>query len=183
MTSRSLLGVVAVVLVAGGAFLASRAWSRDAEHPASEAGGPNIQSGVQSAAPAGSSTPSSAKDASPPVPSASPESAVLDTAAVESLPEDQRLYMPDGSALPALNGATGLVRKQWWPGNRPWSPIKSKITTPDGVEWYVHEDGSRSTTRMVFRSDLGRKDAHVTFLSPGDPVPLLREDAPSKTAR
>jgi hypothetical protein len=33
------------------------------------------------------------------------------------------------------------------------------MRTIEGEEWYVHGDGSRTTTRYVFRADLGRFDA------------------------
>ena len=53
---------------------------------------------------------------------------------------------PDGSSAAALNGVTTEVALIW--NDRPYSPIKEKIVDR-GWEWYVHEDGSHSTVRMV----------------------------------
>lgn len=53
---------------------------------------------------------------------------------------------PDGSSAAALNGVTAEVQLVW--NDRPYSPIKQKIVDR-GWEWYVHEDGSHSTVRMV----------------------------------
>lgn len=62
-------------------------------------------------------------------------------------PPAAQVTFPDGSTLPALNGVTEPIVLQW--GNRPYSPVVAKIADEQGVEWYRHQDGSWSTTRMV----------------------------------
>ncbi|MCA8977642.1 MAG: hypothetical protein KDC98_23155, partial [Planctomycetes bacterium] len=51
-------------------------------------------------------------------------------------------------------------------------PVVALVVDADGWEWYEHADGTMSTTAMVFRSDLGRKDATSVVASPTPGVPL-----------
>jgi hypothetical protein len=82
------------------------------------------------------------------------------------------LLLPDGSSVPALNGAEGAPPLQrFWERDRPWSPIVGTERSDAGVDWYVHADGSRSTTEMKWRSDLGRLDALTRVAHPGDAPP------------
>ena len=57
---------------------------------------------------------------------------------------------PDGSRYPTLNGVTGPIKLNWT-SDRPYSPIVG--TMYDGelnqLYWYVHADGSYSTTAMM----------------------------------
>lgn len=57
---------------------------------------------------------------------------------------------PDGSHYPTLNGVTAPIKLNW-SSDRPYSPIVD--TMYDGelnqLYWYVHEDGSYSTTAML----------------------------------
>ena len=72
--------------------------------------------------------------------------------------------------MPALNGATGATRlAQFW-GPLPWSPIVAVERSSAGLDWFRHEDGSDSTTQMVWRKDLGRYDAMTRVAHPG-PAP------------
>lgn len=80
------------------------------------------------------------------------------------------LQLPDGSYVPALNGAVGAAPLARFWGNWPWSPITGTMRSDAGVDWYTHADGSRSTTEMKWRSDLGRMDAMTRVAHPG-PVP------------
>lgn len=87
------------------------------------------------------------------------------------LPRNRTLLLPDGTRVPALNGAVNASpMKDAWPSNVPWSPIVATERSDLGVDWYVHQDGSRSTTEMKWRSDLGREDA-VTRLARPAPTP------------
>ena len=56
---------------------------------------------------------------------------------------------PDGSSFPALNGVDEPV-KLIWTGGRPYSPIVGRMFDgpPNNLDWYVHADGSYSTTAM-----------------------------------
>lgn len=74
------------------------------------------------------------------------------------------LQLPDGDFVPALNGVRNPPRMEW-PNDRPFSPIIGRVRTTE-LEWYVHADGTRSTTQMSFRTDLGRFDAVTTVANP-----------------
>lgn len=91
------------------------------------------------------------------------------------IPEDQRLRMPDGSFVPTLNGVKNPAAIVW--GNQPYSPIVRKQIDPH-CEWYLHADGTYTTTVMTWRSDLGREDAVTLCLHPAKALPL--EGAPDE---
>ncbi|MEZ6036498.1 MAG: hypothetical protein R3F29_03385 [Planctomycetota bacterium] len=77
------------------------------------------------------------------------------------------LQLPDGTLVPALNGAVDAAPlKDYW-GPFPWSPIVGVERSSAGVDWYRHQDGSYSTTQMVWRSDLGREAAMTRVAHPG----------------
>jgi len=86
---------------------------------------------------------------------------------------DRQLELPDGTFVPTLNGATGALSlgKCW--GARPWSPIERIERSDLGIDWYVHADGTRTTTEMKWRDDLRRLDAMTRIAVPqGEPPPL-----------
>jgi len=92
---------------------------------------------------------------------------------VASVPEDVaipapkgRLGLPDGSWVPALNGAEGEhdLAKAWERG-RPFAPILDVVDGPY-CQFYRHADGTLSTTQMVWREDLGRDDVCVWVAHP-----------------
>ncbi|MEZ5964900.1 MAG: hypothetical protein R3F56_13755 [Planctomycetota bacterium] len=74
------------------------------------------------------------------------------------------LELPNGEFVPALNGVRGAPPMEW-PADRPFSPIIGRVRTTE-LEWYVHADGTRSTTQMSFRTDLSRFDAVTTLANP-----------------
>lgn len=80
------------------------------------------------------------------------------------------MTFPDGSTAPALNGVTEPVKLIW--NDRPYSPIKEKVVHA-GWEWYVHEDGSHSTVRMVDMNGVPAPFGLVA--SPTDALPTLDE--------
>ncbi|MFK7738680.1 MAG: hypothetical protein AB8H80_00045 [Planctomycetota bacterium] len=83
------------------------------------------------------------------------------------------LLLPDGSEVPTLNGATGAKPlADVWPKQRPWSPIVGVERSTLGVDWYVHADGTRTTTQMRWRADLGRDDAltRIAEVAPDQPA-------------
>lgn len=94
---------------------------------------------------------------------------------------DPRLWLPDGSSVPALNGAVDAPPlARGWDPTVPWAPIVG-VRTVDGVQWYVHADGTQSTTRMVMRPDLGRLDAVTSVAHPGHgPAPAVRKGVASR---
>ncbi|MFO1078123.1 MAG: hypothetical protein U1E73_10425 [Planctomycetota bacterium] len=123
---------------------------------------------VAPAAPSASQSPA-ARLAEPPVAPATGEVVVAPVTATAA----DRLDLPDGTSVALLNGTTGaLTLASFW-GARAWSPIVRIERTDAGVDWYVHADGTRSTTEMRWRSDLGRNDAMVRIAVPvADPPPI-----------
>ena len=81
------------------------------------------------------------------------------------------LVLPNGERVRALNGVRTEIRLLW-PAETPYSPITGITTQTDGVEWYVHADGSHSTTQMIYRSDLGRTTAMSMVANPRPALPL-----------
>ena len=86
------------------------------------------------------------------------------------------LLLPDGTTVPALNGAVGAVPlARAWSPHVPYSPIVGRERSDAGIDWYVHADGTRSTTEMKYRPDLGRPDAVTRVAHPGPaPPPAAR---------
>jgi hypothetical protein len=80
------------------------------------------------------------------------------------------LRMPDGSFVPPLNGVVNPPAAQW---TDPFSPIVGIRRSNDAgaIEWYVHADGTMTTTIMLFRHELGRTDATTKVAHPRTPVP------------
>lgn len=89
----------------------------------------------------------------------------------KKLPLTATFALPNGERMPVLNGAHGAPAMSW-PPNRPWSPIINKVTDPDGIEWYWHEDGSRTTTQNLFHTHLGRKAPVTNVFVPQKTVPM-----------
>ncbi|MHC5064974.1 MAG: hypothetical protein ACYTG5_13490 [Planctomycetota bacterium] len=85
------------------------------------------------------------------------------------------LRLPDGSFVPNLNGVSDQMVLNW-PERIPFSPIVGRVTDNFGIERYLHEDGSQSTTRMIYRKDLGRMDSMVMVSNPR-PVAAVRSAA------
>jgi hypothetical protein len=54
---------------------------------------------------------------------------------------------PDGSSKPALNKVAEEVKLNWGVGA--FTPVVSVEDGPGGWQWYVHQNGARSTTAMV----------------------------------
>ena len=54
---------------------------------------------------------------------------------------------PDGSSMPALNGVQTEVVIAW--GTKPFTRVVGTEDGPNGWKWYVHENGTRSTTVML----------------------------------
>src|SRR5690606_2404206 len=79
--------------------------------------------------------------------------------------------LPNGEYVRALNGAVDAPPMQW-PNDRPFSPIIGIERDTNGKDWWVHADNTKSTTEMVFRSDLGRHDAVTQVCNPTPALPL-----------
>jgi len=98
--------------------------------------------------------------------------AKVDKKKKRDLPKKFRLYFPDGTWLPALNGATNP--KPVYFRGRPYSPVVRKAYDPKFKRhWYVHADGSWSTTvPMNFR---GQKNTVTQVVHPTETQVLLDE--------
>jgi hypothetical protein len=88
--------------------------------------------------------------------------------------------LPDGQYVPSLNGAVDAAPMDW-PADRPYSPIVGRERDAKGFEWYVHGDGTKSTTVMTYRPELGRMDA-LTRIAHPTPAGRIVDDTqqPSK---
>ncbi len=84
----------------------------------------------------------------------------------------EKFLLPDGSYARSLNGIQNAPDLRW-PSDIPFSPIVDRVTEPNGDQWYVHDNGARSTTVMVYRSDLGKQVPVTRLAMPTDPVPVL----------
>ncbi|MCA8949496.1 MAG: hypothetical protein KDE27_08325 [Planctomycetes bacterium] len=115
--------------------------------------------------------------ADPPTPEVDPPATADDRPVGEGM-----LLLPDGGYVAPLNGVTNPPKLIW--DNPEWSPIV-RIEHNGELDWYVHADGSYSTTLWMWRKDLGRMDAVSYSLHPRDPVPtapLPPEGEPAETA-
>lgn len=89
-------------------------------------------------------------------------------------PASGSLLLPDGTYLPTLNGVDADL-KLTWPSHLPFSPVVGRVVDSQGIERYLHADGSQSTTQMIYRSDLGRADAAVLVSTPRPAAPLKQD--------
>lgn len=103
--------------------------------------------------------------------------AVALKAPVEEIAREDRFQLPDGSWAPALNGAKNPAPLDW-PPDIPYAPIVKRVTDPLGQDWYVHADGSKSTTVMTWREDLGRYDAVTNLANPTAAAPREQDLGP-----
>jgi len=101
-----------------------------------------------------------ALEAEPATAAAAPASAPVAEVTAPMVDRSHQLELPDGTFVAALNGATDAAPlQQFWGSQVPWSPIVGVERNDQGVDWYRHENGSYSTTQMVWRSDLKRHAA------------------------
>lgn len=124
-------------------------------------------------------TPQAAPDVPAPAPSNAPVMTYeAPTIVREPKPEerDRMFKLPNGEFVASLNGVRDAP-EMLWPKDIPYSPIVGRERDTHGQEWYVHADGSKSTNRMVFRSDLGRMDPITTVANPTAPLPMEPNEA------
>jgi hypothetical protein len=153
--SAKLFGIVFALMIVAAVWISYR------EQP---------RTGPAEGAPAGQAAEPAAKEAPPePVAAIAPDGA----APAPTAPKNE-LVLPTGEVVRPLNGVTGRV-DLGWPGDIPYSPIVRTHVDPDGREWYIHEDGSRSTTVMQYRKDLGREDPMSIVQNPTATVPNAPE--------
>lgn len=127
MSSHHILGAVGVVAMAAGGYLL---WPRGEQAPTITAPQPVAQ------APAAPKEP--AKPAIVPLPT--PQSA--------GIPVENCIHYPDGTVLPPLNGvkkAPQMLFHRLVPFAK---VVRKEFDRGTGLEWYIHENGVRSTTRL-----------------------------------
>jgi hypothetical protein len=73
----------------------------------------------------------------------------LPTPASAGIPEADCIAYPDGTKLPPLNGVKKAPQMVFNPRLMPFAKVVRKELDPrTGIEWYIHENGVRSTTRL-----------------------------------
>ena len=125
--------ITAVAAALTAALAAAAFGGGDDATPAPAASAATTGAAPQQQEPAPVAAPAAATPATPAAPAPKPE----------PKPDAVASY-PDGTRMPALNGATDSVQMPW-PPQRPWSPIVDKVVD-HGQEWYRHADGCWSTT-------------------------------------
>ncbi|HEX6813475.1 MAG TPA: hypothetical protein VF384_17785 [Planctomycetota bacterium] len=114
--------------------------------------------------------PASPPDATVPHEPAEPAVAPLPTPESAGVAAADCITYPDGSLLPPLNGvkkAPPMVFHR----RVPFSKVTGKERDRNGVEWYVHENGARSTTRLMWKN--GVQEAVSEISLPAEPKPLV----------
>lgn len=150
--NRIALGFLIVAVAAGGV-----AWSlRD--RPAEKAPAPAPQK-----APEKAPTPNAGAAAS----------VVMPIPDKKGVPPERLLRFPNGETAAPLNGIENPATCVW--GDVPWSPIVRRELN-NGIEWYVHADGTYTTTTTVWRSDSQRMEPVTLCHHPTTPAPLNGDD-------
>jgi hypothetical protein len=121
------------------------------------------------APPAGTPAKAAAPDAAPRSATAELPVATARPAATATAKAGGTVKFPDGSSMPALNGVVGEVVQQW--GSTKFSKVVGVEDGPGGWQWYVHENGARSTTAMIDMN--GVPQAMGVVAEPQQSLPLL----------
>lgn len=114
-----------------------------------------------------------------PIPRAEPPPAAAPVAVPlppVTTPEPGWITYPDGSRFPPLNGVTQAPKMVFHPQVSPYAKVVGRERDRNGREWYVHENGVRSTTYV---NSAGVSTYEVR--RPMDPRPIV--DDPPGTGR
>ncbi|MBK8974385.1 MAG: hypothetical protein IPM29_00515 [Planctomycetes bacterium] len=155
MRRTPLLGTLLIVAVAVAAFV----WWRQ-DRPASD--GP-----VTSPAAA---TPAAGQPPADPQPT--PRTATVPVPEPAREPVDGYIAFPDGTFLPPLNGVERAPRIVFHPRLVPFAKVVGIERDAQGRDWYVHENGVRSTTYL---DATGKAIGDV--MKPAEPKPMV-DDVP-----
>ena len=137
-----LLAVLGVLTVSLAAYLLLR----DPPSPATPGDRPPAN---QAPAEPGSGGPAPVQDEATASP-ASPAAPQPAPAAAKAAEHPDWIAFPDGSALPPLNGVA-KAPKLTWHRLLPYTKVVGKERDAQGRDWYVHENGARSTTYIDAR--------------------------------
>jgi hypothetical protein len=104
---------------------------------------------------------------SPTVPVSAP--LPLQTPAEAGVAEADCIVYPDGTKLPPLNGVTKAPPVTF---HRlvPYAKVVRKERDRTGLEWYIHENGVRSTTKLQWRNGVQEAVSEVDMPRPPAPV-------------
>ncbi len=95
----------------------------------------------------------------------------------DKVPREKRVMTPDGKWYALLNDATNVRDfREAWSSEVPWSPIVDITRDKQGQDWWVHADGTVSTSMMLWRKDLGRSDGMLQVAHPIAPLPMKEEE-------
>lgn len=79
---------------------------------------------------------------------------------------------PDGTWLPPLNGVTVAPPFPGFAPNYPYAPVIEIKRGDKGIFWYIHADGSHSTTQMALTEEGGRSFEQPAWVV-GNPTETL----------
>jgi hypothetical protein len=110
--------------------------------------------------------PAAAPSTKPPAPVVAP--LPIQTPVEAGIKEEDCIVYPDGTRLPPLNGVKKAPTLTFDKRLMPFAKVVRKEIDPaTGIEWYIHENGVRSTTRL--QPD-GRAFGEVEMARPSAPV-------------
>lgn len=111
----------------------------------------------------------------PPMPTPGAATAVvLPIPSTKDVPAERLLRFPNGETAAPLNGIENPATCVW--GDTPWSPIVRRELN-NGIEWYVHADGTYTTTTTIWRSDTKRQEPVTFCMHPTTPATLGADDS------
>lgn len=118
--------------------------------------------------PSGKSTETPVAPAAPRA--AEPVVAPLPTPESAGIAKEDCIHYPDGTYLPPLNGvkkAPAVTFHKYVPFTK---VVRKEFDRATGLEWYIHENGARSTTRQVLRNGVQEVYAEVDMPRAAAPV-------------
>lgn len=71
-------------------------------------------------------------------------------------PPQGAVLFPDGTWLPALNGVKKAPPFPGFSPGYPYAPVISIQTADDGIQWYIHADGTRSAPQNMKYGEGGK---------------------------
>lgn len=101
---------------------------------------------------------------------AEPVVAPLPTPESAGIPVDDCIAYPDGTRLPPLNGvkkAPQMVFHRLIPFAK---VVRKEFDKATGLEWYIHENGVRSTTHLQWKNGVQEAFAEIEIARPALPV-------------
>jgi hypothetical protein len=104
-----------------------------------------------------------------------PASALVQDATPPSGSQQHAIVYPGGVRMPALNGVQQDLQIKW--GVMPFTPVTDIVRGDNGWDWYVHENGARSTVANSHVNGIPQVIGVVA--EPGQPLPLLPANVPT----